>query len=965
MNALGQKMPGNATILDLYAAHLIAGGLTGNRVPEEMHKIVPWEFFKGQKFDINRWLGDGINVLDNTGVRDRPREAPGERAWPVNIDGFLPQSFRAVGPLGVVGQHTNTVKFDMNCRTTQRTCPTTCTPGSSMRHLYCLALLMIPDAAFSPNCPWEATLSPNDYKLLMKRRIAQWAINCVEYRDQDSIMTPFEFDYNPWNGWQVDGNLHTDGTAAAPERYIENGTVQTQAVAERGLVWGMEQPDLIISETLAIHDRRLKDTAHGSGNPADNENRLRTDTTNPDATLDQLRVPQGSLFVELYCPRPQLRNAPVAGQGQYPLVARELYFQNGNLEIAKRAPAGATGQWPVWRMGLSKIERGNATQLDLHPANLVGTRPESASFEGIKSEMIPGGPTDRFRIDRYVYLGDISTLPPAEQDRAFYNTAANIGLQPGQYAVVGPRPLTYLGSQDPTSGSNTNPPPMNPTTIWGGNSEQYIQLLPTNVVVHDTTGNQTSRTAGTDMRPPLSIICGRPTGIQPTNWTNGPIPWRVGMNVTEPMATNAANYYPEANHFPNEYTAMSAGPNARATERDFYDDPDNPGADPTLGTIKGIPVEGSQSTVAGASWPIFNDSMQHTMTYLDYSSVYLERLADPTAPYNPPPLDESGNIDPNHDSGNPINPYIAVDWMSIDVTVFNGEERRLGAGGIVMDGDDDPANDNGTNELNFRSRQRGYLGTTNAPTGNPWSPVTYNGNNPWNPTLMTTQDPTYFSLNLSNTKGTTIDFTNDRHTLGSLNCTVDYPMTTAPYQGEPSAATPQILPFPWMSWNNRPFSNPMELLCVPASSPSRATLEVTPGHFSQFLSQTPAGTGSPYAETNTALSGMRSPFANLLNFFHVDSSGPEQQAQMHLCRLLDFVEVPSPYAGTERWYNPQAFGMPAPANSAQPMNGVTPPPANSNPIYYRPPFNKLSRFRDPGRININTIFDEDVWAAAV
>jgi hypothetical protein len=59
---------------------------------------------------------------------------------------------------------------------------------------------------------------------------------------------------------------------------------------------------------------------------------------------------------------------------------------------------------------------------------------------------------------------------------------------------------------------------------------------------------------------------------------------------------------------------------------------------------------------------------------------------------------------------------------------------------------------------------------------------------------------------------------------------------------------------------------------------------------------------------------------------------------------LDFVEVPSPYAGAERWYNPQHFG--------------------SVP-YYSPPFNKLSRFRDPGRININTIFDQDVWDAVV
>ena len=33
------------------------------------------------------------------------------------------------------------------------------------------------------------------------RMIAQWAINCVDARDSDAIMTPFEYDENPWDGW--------------------------------------------------------------------------------------------------------------------------------------------------------------------------------------------------------------------------------------------------------------------------------------------------------------------------------------------------------------------------------------------------------------------------------------------------------------------------------------------------------------------------------------------------------------------------------------------------------------------------------------------------------------------------------------------------------------------------------------------------------------------------------------------
>src|SRR4029453_4416187 len=105
-------------------------------------------------------------------------------------------------------------------------------------------------------------------------------------------------------------------------------------------------------------------------------------------------------------------------------------------------------------------------------------------------------------------------IPAAELPYAYYNSLqggtvttlqANPVLQPGQYAVVGPRALTYLGSQD---ANNVNPPP-NPPSIWGGNSKQYIQLAsnPQNFVVTDTSGNVTSRIVGTDMRAVVPIIC--------------------------------------------------------------------------------------------------------------------------------------------------------------------------------------------------------------------------------------------------------------------------------------------------------------------------------------------------------------------------------------------------------------------------------------------------------------------------
>jgi hypothetical protein len=64
--------------------------------------------------------------------------------------------------------------------------------------------------------------------------IAQWVANAIEFRDADSIMTPFEFDTDPSNGWTVDGNIQTDA-----------------GETDRSVVFGVERPELLITETFA------------------------------------------------------------------------------------------------------------------------------------------------------------------------------------------------------------------------------------------------------------------------------------------------------------------------------------------------------------------------------------------------------------------------------------------------------------------------------------------------------------------------------------------------------------------------------------------------------------------------------------------------------------------------------------------------------------------------------------------
>ena len=91
-------------------------------------------------------------------------------------------------------------------------------------------------------------------------------------------------------------------------------------------------------------------------------------------------------------------------------------------------------------------------------------------------------------------------------------------------------------------------------------------------------------------------------------------------------------------------------------------------------------------------------------------------------------------------------------------------------------------------------------------------------------------------------------------------------------------------------------------------------------------------------------------FGHLLNFFRTEPStvlGKEGIAGLH--RMLDYVHVPSRFVGTETWLNPASFG-----NSN--VTGV------DDPRYLRqPPFNRISSFRDPGRVNLNTMLNETVY----
>lgn len=888
------------------------GSLTDSEINDRIQQLIAPEMRLGRKLDVNRRFGNGVDDPDANGNVNGVIDEPGELTFENN---------RAFQPHGSAG---GTLPAQYNV-TPNYTFDVTGVDARQLlaRHLYVLMMALCRDATF-PSVDPTHPIDPGQMALYRARRIAQWAVNVVDYRDADSIMTRFVFDPNPFDGWTPD--------ASNPAH----------------VVWGVEQPELLLSESLAFHDVRVRDTSRDSSNNSKS-------SMPPDSDTDQVRIPQGSLFLELYCPRVALDSTSVAeataDQRAKQGAPRELYEASDTTDprtMALNLDATTPNGVPVWRIAISAP---HTTFPDVtsagadSPALMRQGNPTTVSFEpGNMDELVAG---TQLTLDRFVWFrtfNDVAALntatalvPGMNATNTFFvpslpapNTPINndLSLAPGQFLTLAPRTETRLGSNY-FSGDAVDTP----------SQERFVTIAGQGVVYFNRMG-----AAGTRLTPNLGFVAATPfapakplvIGTFPPDgggWNPSFIDRVVGLNVSEPMP-RSGNYYPRP--------TLQYGTAANYPLEDAYvnlTQADNTALDTPLDIGRGrIP---SVPGTVPPPMPGDPDSVEPFLGGIpDYCTVFLQRLADPTQ---------------NFDAV--TNPYRTVDWMSVDLNVFSGEETENRVTGAAADylTRSRQRNGHGSGVLGVNTRNVLYSYETRDPETSQLDSTGVNGE----PFFKFASADLHIrhSLSFLNTSypigGTGMNAINDGFDgfSPSIGMTRNLGMLPTPIaDGAPNVTNydrnlPQV-PFAQHPWLNRPFASPMELMMVPAVSQGRL--------FEEFSIPQEGGEPRVYSENNPSLTSVQSierftgPFRHLLNFFHGDArstatSADERMKLADFSPIFDFVHTLPRFRGEIHSISP---------------NRLTPTDISA---MYRAPFNFIYDNRRQGRINLNTLSDFPVW----
>lgn len=932
-----------------------------------LKRLFPIEFMQNRPLDLNRPLGDGLDN-DGDGVIDEADEGPQNADGLDNdSDGFIDEADEgaknAIYPTAPIVR--DELVRDTSAELIARPSPapnpyplpTNYDPqlasASSIlrnrysgneakqllaRHLYCLAQLILPANHRFSNQPVPSAVPSVAERA---RILAQWAVNVVDFRDADSSCTRFAYDHKPFE--------------PKPSGTVPLYWAPGFDPINDGVVWGMEQPEMLLSETMAFHNINVR--VEPTSNP-----------TNP--AYQQLRVPQGSLFLEFLVPR--TTSTAAAGDGTLPPATSELYTLDAgtlkldlNKTVFNPDDPNPRHRVPVWRVALLKPVSNGTGYKDRLTEAYTDSDPRKrfrysyqigSEASGLKWDTFNDASILAPEIDRVLWFADVDPavsnhgLPQigaGAENRIFKFTAGRNVVAGGQYLVVGPRPVTYMGSKSPRQSPPVNTPSNhrfelvngwlqiwnqeNQPMLWAqGTPLPFQGALANNAVFADRIRDCVTMTAGMEV---------------PADWMADPEiteKW-IGLNISEP---NRDRYYRIPDQYLNRTDTGNLDPDTNApgfkdSSKDAYIDLlDNTGTPPR--PLDNTPTAFLRENNFGGTTAL--DGHADIKTEENWSAAVLQRLADPSRVYH-----------------EVFNPYITVDWMTIDLTVFSGEERlapqtgqtppheiklfsRQKTGAVVLP---ELAVTSG-NARSFGSTFYSYHTSTIAPsapalsTGTPYFDYEL-------PAELYTR-PGGTPLQRSATANfSTFGYLNPTYVIrgtGPLQvppvpATHDYQFA-AYFKGVPgpnlwagNGTDPLLLPRS-LYFPNRDFVNAYELMNVPLSAP---------GQFMQEFVVDP--------RPNVPRTKFTLDFEDVSLPRPTPPARPAPGDERSTAILLECVGVRSPWADSWKLSHPAA------------TQRLTTTP---NEIYqthlfenYRAPFNMLPTFREPGRINLNTISEPAVF----
>ena len=331
--------------------------LIPNLVDPDIQFAFAPELFRGLKMDINRPFGSGQDE-NNNGIFNEPGEAAN------NAD--------ATGVLG-----SGEIAMDL----TYGTALTVTSRELYARHLYMLAMLLLEPVDMD-----KSGTVDNDDRLAFAKAMAQWAVNVVDFRDPDSIHTRFVYDPFPWD---MNGFTPSFDAADAQGR-----------VFPTYFVWGAERPELLLTETLAVHIQNMEKKA---SDPTMYEQRLR---------------PEPFAYFEVSNPWTQnpLNQRPPA----------ELYGSNAGVDLGKKT----ADESPVWRF---EVERAEV------PA---------AAGDPIEYKPLRYVYMTRLKDNKITYTDANENQVPTDIE-IFSNSGTSAIVLPGRQALIGTK-----GFEDPNDASS-------------------------------------------------------------------------------------------------------------------------------------------------------------------------------------------------------------------------------------------------------------------------------------------------------------------------------------------------------------------------------------------------------------------------------------------------------------------------------------------------------------------------------